>query len=130
MGASILTPLSIATGNVHFFAVEGSAVTHWRATAGNVVFNNGIPGGSCPWFAPVNGVTCQVADLFTTTRVTASSRESGSLNGSPTLDVVNLRLRGILLGFLPQPTGAALAGRAVRGSFARPMIVDSMRRFE
>lgn len=107
MGASISAPLSIATGNVHFFAVEGSAVTHWRATAGNVVFNNGIPGGSCPWFAPASGITCQIADLFTTARVTATVRESGSMTGSPTLDLVNLRLRGILLGFLPTPVVAS-----------------------
>jgi hypothetical protein len=103
MGAIISSPSSIAIGNVHFFAVDGGAVTHWRATAGNVLFNNGIPGGSCPWFAPANGVTCQVADLFTTTRVTASVRESGLASGSPTLDVSHLRVRGILLGFLPQP---------------------------
>ena len=106
MGASISAPLSIATGNVHFFAVGGGVVTHWRATAGNVVFNNGIPGGACPWFAPASGVTCRIADLFTTTRVTASVRESGAMTGSPTVDLANLRLRGILLGFLPSPAGA------------------------
>ena len=103
VGAVISSPSSIAIGNVHFFDAGGGAVTHWRATAGNVVFNNGIPGGACPAFTPANGITCRIADRFTTTRVTASVRESGSASGSPTLDVTNLRVRGILLGFLPLP---------------------------
>jgi hypothetical protein len=103
MAGNVASPQSFATVNAHVFAVEGSAVTHWRATTGTVIFNNGIPGGPCPVFNAIPGVTCAVRDLITTATISAMVRESGTMSGSPALNFASERLRGILLAFLPLP---------------------------
>ena len=95
--ANISTPTAVLTANVHFYVIDGSAVTHWRATSGAIQLGNGLPGGPC---ADYDGPgSCEKADLLIGATVTASVRESGSAPGSPTLSIVNGFIRGIRLKF-------------------------------
>ena len=95
--ANIATPTSVLVANVHFYTIEGSAITHWRATAGSLELGNGLPGGACPDFSAE--VDCETADVLIGGNVTASVRESGSAPGSPVLAIVNGFVRGIKLKF-------------------------------
>jgi hypothetical protein len=95
--ANIAFPTEVLTANVHFYAIESGAVTHWRATAGSVQLGNGLPGGACPdYTGPGN---CERADLLIGGSVTATIRESGSAAGSPIMSIVNGFVRGIRLKF-------------------------------
>lgn len=98
--ANLATPTSVLIPNVHFYAIDGQAVTHWRATAGNLVLGNGLPGGACPDVSTPNNVTCERADILIGSSVTATTRESGTSTDSPTLSIVNGFVRGIRLKYL------------------------------
>ena len=101
--ANIATPTAVVTGNAHFFVVEGAAVTHWRATAGNLAMGNGLTGGPCIGFTGPSNVNCQTADLLIGAVASATVRESGTAVGSPTLAIDDGLIRGIRLNFLIQP---------------------------
>ncbi len=103
--ANIATPTSAVVANAHFFVIEGTAVTHWRATAGTIVVGNGLPGGPCPVFSGTGNVSCEVADLLVGATVTVTTRESGTAAGTPTLSVEDGLVRGIKLNFLVLPEG-------------------------
>ena len=95
--ANIALPTAVLTANVHFYAIEGAAVTHWRATAGSLQLGNGLEGGPCPDY--IGPADCETADLLIGGAVTASVRESGSAAGSPIMSIVNGFVRGIRLKF-------------------------------
>lgn len=95
--ANIATPTPVLIAKVHFYTIEGAAVTHWQATAGSLELGNGLPGGACPDFS--GSVACETADVLIGGNVTASVRESGSAPGSPTMSIVNGFVRGIKLKF-------------------------------
>jgi hypothetical protein len=101
--ANIATPTTVVIANAHLYAIEGQAVTHWRATAGSLVMGNGLPGGACPSFSAPDLVRCDVADLLIGAEVTATTRETGTAEGSPTLTVQDGLVRGIKLTFPPPP---------------------------
>jgi len=94
---NLATPTPVLIGNVHFYVIDGAAVTHWRATAGSLELGNGLPGGACPGFS--GSVPCETADILIGGNVTASVRESGSAPGSPTMSIENGYVRGIKLKF-------------------------------
>lgn len=95
--ANIALPTNALTANVHFYAIEGSAVTHWRATAGALELGNGLPGGACSDYSGPG--YCERLELLIGGSVTASVRESGSAPGSPVMSIVNGFVRGIKLRF-------------------------------
>jgi hypothetical protein len=94
---NLATPTPVLVGTVHFYAIEAGAVTHWRSTAGAVQLGNGLPGGPCPGFS--GSVACDTADILIGGSVTASTRESGTAPGAPTLSIVNGLVRGIKLKY-------------------------------
>ena len=94
---NLATPTPVLVGTVHFYAIEAGAVTHWRSTAGAVQLGNGLPGGPCPGFS--GSVACDTADIPIGGSVTASTRESGTAPGAPTLSIVNGLVRGIKLKY-------------------------------
>ena len=94
---NLATPTSVLSGYVHFYQIDGSAVTHWRSTAGSMEIGNGLPGGACAGFD--GNVQCETADLLIGGNVTATTRESGTVSGSPTLSITNGFVRGIKLKY-------------------------------
>ena len=95
--ASLANPTPVLSAVVHFYVIEGAAVTHWRSTAGSLELGNGLPGGACPDFSGT--VACETADVLIGGSVTASTRESGSAAGTPTMTIVDGFVRGIKLKF-------------------------------
>jgi hypothetical protein len=97
--ANLGTRTSVLIASVHFYAIDGQAVTHWKATAGSLVLGNGLSGGACPDVNTPNNVTCERADILIGSSVTATSRESGTSADSPTLSIVDGFVRGIRLRY-------------------------------
>ena len=97
--ANIATPTAVLIANAHVYAIDGQAVTHWRATQGSMVMGNAIQGGGCPAFTEPGNVKCEQAQLLIGAEVTASTRESGTAPGSPTITIENGLVSGIKLIF-------------------------------
>ena len=97
--ANLATPTPVLIANIHFYAIDGQAVTHWRATSGSLVLGNGLGGGACPDVNTPNTVTCERADILIGSSVSATTRESGTSTESPTLSIVNGLVRGIRLRY-------------------------------
>lgn len=57
------SPSATSIVNAHFFRVEGSTVTSWRATDGTATFSLGSTAGTCPSVPDATGITCQGAEL-------------------------------------------------------------------
>ena len=101
-GSFVQSGFGLTSLNAHFFHAEGTAVTHWRATAGNAALSNVGPPGSCRELTPPAGVTCETSPMSVAAIVTSSARERGSAAGLPIATVPTMTLRGIRLKFSPQ----------------------------
>jgi hypothetical protein len=97
--ANLATPTPVLISNVHFYAIDGQAVTHWKGTAGSLVLGNGLSNGACPDVNTPNNVSCERTDILIAATVSAAVRESGTATDSPTLSIVNGLVRGIKLRY-------------------------------
>lgn len=92
-------PPSTSSMSGHLYAIDGTAVTHWRATAGSASLVNDGSAPPCTSFVATTLVSCESSGLKTTFAITASVRESGAATGTRTATMATATLRGIRLLF-------------------------------